>query len=101
MPFRGYKTMYTTITGWDDTTGNYYSSNDYTRIIKMLEVIDKKRPEIKNIIIDDFQYIMCSEFMNRVTERGYDKFSEIAQHAYRIIDMLPTLRDDLNIFVLD
>jgi hypothetical protein len=43
---------------------------------------------------------MCAEFMNRVTERGFDKFSEIAQHAYRIIDFLTTLRDDLNCFVL-
>lgn len=100
LPFRGYKTKYKTISGWDDKEGNYYASNDHTKIMKMLRIIDKERLEIKNIIIDDFQYIMCAEFMNRVTERGYDKFSEIAQHAYNLIDLLPTLRDDLNIFVL-
>jgi hypothetical protein len=100
LPFRGYKNKYKQITTWEDKEGNYYTSNDYTRIIKMLKVIDKDRPEIKNIIIDDFQYIMCAEFMNRVTEKGFDKFSEIGQHAYMIIDLLSTLRDDLNIFVL-
>lgn len=100
LPFRGYKSNYKTITGWDDREGNYYASNDYAKIIKCLQIIDKQRPEIKNIIIDDFQYVMCAEFMDRVTERGYDKFSEIAQHAYKIIDVLPGLREDLNCFVL-
>jgi hypothetical protein len=100
LPFRGYKSNYKAITSWEDKVGNYFSSDDYRKIIKMLQVIDKERPEIKNVIIDDFQYIMCSEFMNRVMERGFDKFSEIAQHAYKIIDTLPTLRDDLNCFVL-
>jgi hypothetical protein len=100
LPFRGYKNKYKTITGWDDKEGNYFPSNDYQRIIRCLNMIDKTRPEIKNIIIDDFQYIMCDEFMNRVMERGYDKFSEIGQHAYMIINCLPTLRDDLNCFIL-
>ncbi len=100
LPFKGYKAKYKSIVDWDDKEGNYFSTNDHSKIIKMLRIIDKQRPEIKNIIIDDFQYIMCSEFMNRVKERGYDKFSEIAQHAYNIIEALPTLREDLNCFVL-
>jgi hypothetical protein len=100
LPFRGYKNNYKTLSGWDDKEGNYYASNQYDKIIKLLNVIDKERPEIKTIIIDDFQYIMCAEFMDRVKERGFDKFSEIAQHAYKIIDLLPSLRDDLNCFVL-
>jgi hypothetical protein len=100
LPFRGYKSNYKSITGWEDKEGNYYASDDYLKIMRCLKMIDKDRPEIKTVIIDDFQYVMCAEFMNRVTERGFDKFSEIAQHAYKIIDVLPTLRDDLNCFVL-
>lgn len=100
LPFRGYKSKYKSIKGWDDKEGNYYASNDYQKILRCLKMVDQNRLEIKNLIIDDFQYIMCAEFMNRVTERGYDKFSEIGQHAYYIIDLLPTLRDDLNCFVL-
>lgn len=100
LPFRGYKSQYKAMVNFEDKEGNYYASNDHLKIMKMLRIIDQHRPEIKNIIVDDFQYVMCAEFMNRVTERGYDKFSEIAQHAYQIIDLIPTLRDDLNIFVL-
>jgi hypothetical protein len=100
LPFRGYKSMYKAITGWDDKTGNYYATNDHTKILRCIKAVDKDRPEIKNLIIDDFQYIMCSEFMSRVTERGFDKFSEIGQHAYNVVNVLPSLREDLNCFVL-
>lgn len=100
LPFRGYKSQYKAIKSWEDKEGNYYASNDYVKIIKMMKTINESRPEIKNLIIDDFQYIMCAEFMARVTERGFDKFSEIGQHAYMIIDLLSALREDLNCFVL-
>lgn len=85
LPFRGYKSNYKTISSWEDKEGNYYATDDYLKIIKLLRIIDKERPDIKNIIIDDFQYIMVEEFMNRVTEKGFDKFSEIGQHAWSII----------------
>jgi hypothetical protein len=100
LPFRGYKSQYKALTSWEDKEGNYYASNDHTKIIRCMKMIDKERPEIKNLIIDDFQYIMCAEFMNRIMERGFDKFSEIGQHAYMIIEMLTALRNDLNCFVL-
>ena len=100
LPFRGYKSNYKTISSWEDKEGNYYATDDYLKIIKLLRIIDKERPDIKNIIIDDFQYIMVEEFMNRVTEKGFDKFSEIGQHAWSIIKILPTLRENINCFVL-
>lgn len=100
LPFRGYKAKYKVIAGWDDKEGNYYASNDYQKIMRCLRMIDKDRPDVKNVIIDDFQFIMCHEFMNRATERGFDKFAEMGQHTYMIIDALPSLREELNVFVL-
>lgn len=99
LPFRGYKNQYKTIS-LDGTTGNYYSSNKYENIMFVIQKINAKRPDIKTLIIDDFQYLMANEFMSRALERGYDKFSEIGKHAYDLLDLLPTLRDDLDIFVL-
>jgi len=57
-------------------------------------------PEIKNIIIDDFQYTMANEFMRRATEKGYDKFTQIGQNAWNIISQAGALRDDLKVFFL-
>lgn len=99
LPFRGYKKNYTRINA-DATTGNMYASDDYTKIVRIIKVVNDKRPEIKNLIIDDFQYVMANEYMRRCMERGFDKFSEIGNHAWSILNTLKDLREDLNCFVL-
>lgn len=100
LPFRGYKKNYLKINGWDDKEGNYYASDDYTKIMRCIKMINEHRPEIKNLIIDDWQYTMCNEFMRRATETGYVKFTEIGQHAWSIIKSLTDCREDLFCFVL-
>lgn len=81
--------------------GNYTETANHKKIINSLKKISANRPEIKVVIIDDFQYIMSTEFVNRATEKGYDKFSELAQHVFYILS--PTLhaklRDDLIVVV--
>jgi hypothetical protein len=99
LPFRGYKNMYTRVSA-DGMSGNYYSSDIYEHIELVIKKVNAKRSDIKTLIIDDFQYLMAGEFMSRALERGYDKFSEIGKHAYDLLKILPTLRDDLDIFVL-
>lgn len=99
LPFRGYKNKYTRVSS-DGMTGNYYSSDNYDHIEIVIKKIDSKRPDIKTLIIDDFQYLMGNEFMRRALERGYDKFSEIGKHAHDLLRLLPVLREDLDVFVL-
>lgn len=99
LPFRGYKKFYTRISA-DGKTGNYYASDNYEHIEMVIKKINTIRPEIKTLILDDFQYLMANEFMNRALERGYDKFSEIGKHAHDLLKMLPTLREDLDVFIL-
>lgn len=50
MPFKGWKAGYTK---FDGEKGNYISTDDSNKIIKFLEIISEKRPDVKNIIIDD------------------------------------------------
>jgi hypothetical protein len=99
LPFRGYRKNYTKLSP-DGTEGNYYACDDYQRILKVIRTVNTSRPEIKNLIIDDWQYTMCNEFMRRASERGFDKFTEIAQHAWSIVKTLTECRDDLDCFVL-
>jgi hypothetical protein len=99
LPFRGYKKHYTLVSS-DGKLGNYYYSKSYEAINLVIRKIDNIRPEIKTLIIDDFQYLMSDEFMNRALERGYDKFSEIGKNAYDLLKYLPTLREDLDVFIL-
>lgn len=99
LPFKGYKKSYSMISK-DGMTGNYYTSNKYDYIVQVINKIDKHRHDVKTLIIDDFQYLMANEFMARALERGYDKFSEIGKHAYDLLELLPKLREDLDIFIL-
>jgi len=97
LPFQGWKKNYTKMT---DISGNFYISDDAEKIISVMHLVSDKRPEIKSIICDDFQYLMSNEFMNRASEKGYDKFTDIAKHAWMVLDHGRRLRDDLNVFIL-
>lgn len=55
-------------------------TDKYSEIIKAMKATKKKV-----IVIDDTQYLMCNEFMRRATERGYDKFTEIAQNFWSLV----------------
>lgn len=94
LPFRGYKKKY------NAERKNYHSSDDYRVLLSYIKAINERRPEIKVLVIDDFQYLLAHEFMNRVSERGYDKYSELALHAWSVIKSLTETRDDLHCFVL-
>lgn len=99
LPFKGYRQNYSKLSA-DGKTGNYYASDDYFKIMRIINLVNEKRPDIKNLIIDDWQYTMCNEFMRRATETGYTKFTEIGQHAWGIIRALTECREDLYCFVL-
>ena len=93
LPFRGYKKIY-------KSKVNYLASDEHYQILRTIKYINEKMPHIKNVIIDDFQYLMANEFMRRAKERGFDKFTEIAQNAWSVIADAQLCRDDLYFFFL-
>lgn len=52
------------------------------------------------VVIDDFQYLMCNEFMRRCNERGYDKFTEIARHAWDVLCAAMDANNKLRVYIL-
>lgn len=54
----------------------------------------------KIIVIDDAQYIMANEFMRRAKEKGYDKFSDIGQGFFYIIETVKKLNSDVIVYFL-
>lgn len=102
LPFRGWRKKYTKLTknSVGEYTGNYYISSSSDKIIKILKVINAKLPHIKQVVIDDFQYVLSYEFVERATEIGYTKFSEIAQHAMDILRYSEDMREDCKMVFL-
>lgn len=87
LPFREGRKSYVPISAnWEE--GNYVSTDSANNIIKTIQFIDKKRPDIKNIILDDFQSILSNEFMRRAMEKGYEKFTELGRNAWTILNAM-------------
>lgn len=66
--------------------GNFderYDGDSYNEAVRFMQ-----NCKAKSIVIDDAQYLMGNEFMRRVTERGYDKFSEMAQNMWKLLNFI-------------
>jgi len=98
LPFKGAKSQYVKLEA--ENNGNYYASDDHNTIIRLITYVNAKRPEITNLIIDDWQYTMANAFMRSAMVKGYEKFSEIGKNAWETIRTLVGTREDLTCFVL-
>jgi len=84
----------------ENPDGNLSNAGTPQGIIKALDYINNSRPEIKNIVIDDFQYMSSFEYFDRATEKGYDKFTQIASGLATVAKKPKDLREDLMVYFL-
>lgn len=96
-PLRGWRTIYTPFSG---KTGNYLNSEDPNVICSAMKFVSDNRPEITNIVVDDFQYLLAFEFVEKAMVKGFDKFSEIAMHTMQVLNTGRRLRDNIKTFIL-
>lgn len=99
LPFKGWKKSYANFSK-ENLDGHISSSDKPHKIINVLDYISKNRPEIKTIIIDDWQYMSAFEFFDRADERGYDKFTDIGKWLTEVAKKPIELREDLTVFFL-
>lgn len=101
LPMRGWKSKYVHIDVTKaPTEGNYLSTTDSALIIKTFQFISNNRPDIKNVVLDDSQYIMAEEFMANALKAGYDKFNRMAKNMYDVINVGINMREDINFILL-
>lgn len=77
--------------------GNWLVSNSYEKINKILDIVDRTRPDIKIIVIDDINYCLSGEIMDNALVKGYEKFTMQAKNYYDLITNAGELRDDLTV----
>lgn len=99
LPFKGWKKKYAS---FDIATkkGNIASVSKPTDIEAVLKIINNERKEIKNVVIDDFQYMSAFEYFGRATEKGYEKFTQMGAALAHISKLPILMRDDLMVFYL-
>ncbi len=103
LPFKGWRGNYVNLEFNSDKTksrGNLITTSKASTIVEILNHISSNRLEIKNIVIDDFQYLMSFEYMNRSKEVGYNKFVEISKNAFDVVTKGSKIREDIFVFYL-
>jgi len=96
-PAKRWTTYYKPFTG---DAGNYLNTNNSSKVCLSMNYVNEKRPEITNIVIDDFSYLMGFEFIDKALVKGFDKFSEIAMHAMEVLTTGRSLRPNIKVFVI-
>jgi hypothetical protein len=92
LPFKGSEKIYNT------ENKNYKEIDDAFEITRLLHVISEKAPHIKNIVIEDSNYIMGFNMVARAMEKGFEKFSIMARDMVELFREARKLRDDLKVF---
>ena len=66
----------------------------------IIDLMGKYQDKVKTFVIDDSQYLMAFEEMDRVYEKGYGKFTELAKHFIDMISAIKSLNDDVIVYLL-
>jgi hypothetical protein len=93
LPFQGSTELYKAGT-------NLTESDVAGSILPVLEAINTQAPHIKNLIIDDSGFIMTELYFRKSSEKGYDKFTEIAKAYQSILSKCKSMRADLNVAIM-
>jgi energy-coupling factor transporter ATP-binding protein EcfA2 len=94
LPFKGSEKLY------NAENKNYKEVDDANEISRLLKTISEKAPHIKNIIIEDSNYIMGFNIVSKATEVGFTKFSVMARDMVDLFRTARQLRDDITVFYL-
>lgn len=92
LPFKGSEKLY------NAENRNYKEVDDANEITRLLRTISEKAPHIKNIVIEDSNYIMGFNLVSKATEVGFTKFSIMARDMVELMREARKLRDDIKVF---
>lgn len=92
LPFKGADKLY------NAESKNYKEVDEITEITRLLNNISEKAPHIKNVIIEDSNYMMSFRMADKANEVGFQKFTVMAKDMIDLFRGARKLRDDLKVF---
>jgi ABC-type dipeptide/oligopeptide/nickel transport system ATPase component len=92
LPFKGSNLLYNV------ENKNYAEIDEALQVVKYLQSISEKAPHIKNVILEDSNYIMGFNMVKKATETGFTKFSIMAKEMVLLLTEARKLRSDLKVF---
>jgi len=94
LPFKGSEKLYC------KENKNYKEMDGAVEITQQLRKISNEQPHIKNVIIEDSNYIMGFSIVSKATEVGFTKFSVMARDMVDMFREARKLRDDITVFYI-
>jgi hypothetical protein len=81
---------------------NYMATDQISTVNKLLTTISTQEnlKQIKVVVIDTLNGLMVADEVRRMKEKGFDKWQDLAQCVWELLDSLYSFRDDLTIIVL-
>jgi len=81
---------------------NYMATDQISTVNQILEKINSQdnMKHIKVVVIDTLNGLMVADEVRRMKEKGFDKWQDLAQCVWELLDSLYTFRDDLTIIVV-
>lgn len=81
---------------------NYMATDQIGTVAQLLEKISSQEnmKHIKVVVIDTLNGLMVADEVRRMKEKGFDKWQDLAQCVWELLDSLYTLRDDLTVIVV-
>ena len=94
LSWRGWKKYYSI------ENKNYYTTDRPLKVRTIMDAVNERRPEIKTLVIDTIGSIMVADEMRRMKEKGYDKWQDLAQCIWDIVDSALMYRPDLTVIFI-
>ena len=69
--------------------------DDYATILKAIANTPKK-----TIVIDDANYLITNEFMNKSSVKGYDKYNELASNFWNLINGIKNIEGGKTVYLI-
>lgn len=81
---------------------NYMATDLIQTVNQILGKINEQEnlKHIKTVVIDTLNGLMAADEVRRMKEKGFDKWQDLAQCVWELLDSLYTYRDDLTIIVI-
>jgi hypothetical protein len=100
LPFKSWKKKYI-LWNKENPNGNLVNKADANSIEKCLKYINDSRPDIKNVVLEDFQYVSAFDYFDKADDKGYNKFTTIATNLAKIARTPLTMREDIVVYFLN
>ena len=98
LPFKGSQKNYP-VGKPNDPGVRRYISNDGEKVAAAIKYVIENKKEVKNIVLDDSNYIMQDYYMANSLRKGYDAFKEIGKFMDSVFSAME-LSSTVNFFML-